>query len=76
MEWTITLSVIGASLGLTLLAVWQSSRPRKDSLRTRWIPWRFVILVGGAVFVLGVVHALNLMGLKTGGGMLGGPGRP
>jgi hypothetical protein len=76
MEWTITLSVIGVSLGAALLAAWQSGRPRKDSLQTKWIPWRFVVLVAGAVLVLGVVHAINLMGVHTGGGMIGGPARP
>ena len=76
MEWNITLSVIGVSLALAVLAAWQSGRPRKDSLRTRWIPWRFVVLAAGAVLVLGVVHAVNLMGVQTGGGMLGGPTRP
>jgi hypothetical protein len=61
---------------MTGLAAWQSSRPRKDSLQTKWIPWRFVVLASGAVLVLAAVHAVNLMGIETGGGMPGGPSRP
>jgi hypothetical protein len=76
MEWIITLCVIGVSLVMTGFAAWQSGRPRKDSLQTKWIPWRFVVLVSGAVLVLAVVHAVNLMGIETGNGMLGGPARP
>ena len=76
MEWTITLSVAGASLVSTVFAAWRSGRPRKDSLQARWIPWRFVVLVSSAVLLLSVVHAVNLMGVTTGGGMLGGPARP
>lgn len=76
MEWTITLSVAGASLASTIFAAWQSGRPRKDSLQTKWIPWRFVVLVSAAVLLLSVVHAINLMGVATGGGTLGGPARP
>lgn len=76
MEWNVTLSVIGISFVTTLLAVWQSGRPRKDSHRTKWMPWRFVVLAGGALLLLSVVHAVNLMGIETGGGMLGGTARP
>jgi len=76
MEWVVTLSVVGVSLVLTLAAAWLSGRPRKDSMRTPWISWRFVTLIAGAVMLLGLVHAMNLMGLQTGAGMPGGPSRP
>jgi hypothetical protein len=62
MEWTLTFAAIGFGIVLTLLSIWQSGRPRKDSLSPRWIPWRFLILVGGAVLALGAVHALTLLG--------------
>lgn len=76
MEWNITLSVVAISAILTAFAAWKSGRPRKDSPNAKWIPWRFVVLASGAVLLLGVVHAINLMGVHTGGGMLGGPARP
>ena len=68
MEWNITLSFIGVSLAATVLSAWQSGRPRKDSVNARWIPWRFVVLVSGAILLLAVVHAINLMGIETGRG--------
>lgn len=74
MEWNITLSFIALSLASTVLSAWQSGRPRKDSLNARWIPWRFVVLVSGAVLLLAVVHAINLMGIET--GRSGGFSRP
>jgi hypothetical protein len=68
MELTVTATIAGAMLALTLLASWQAGRPRKDSLRERWVPWRFVILLSGAVLLLSVVHLVNLMGFVTGQG--------
>lgn len=76
MEWNVTLSAIGFSLTLTIFAAWQSGRPRKDSLQIKWIPWRLVTLVAGAFLLLAVVHAINLMGVHTGGGVRGGPAHP
>ncbi|MDP3738657.1 MAG: hypothetical protein Q8R02_14775 [Hyphomonadaceae bacterium] len=76
MEWIVTSVVIGAGVLLTGFAAWKSGQPKKDSLRARWISWPLVTLVAGAVLIMGVVHAMNLAGLHTGGGMLGGPARP
>jgi hypothetical protein len=69
MEWNITLSFIVIGIAATALSAWQSGRPRKDSHNARWIPWRFFVLVSGAVLLLAVVHAVNLIGIETGGGV-------
>jgi hypothetical protein len=66
MEWPFTIAATGFGAVLAALSAWQSSRPRKDSLNPRWIPWRFLILVGGAVFALGLVHASTLLGINIG----------
>jgi hypothetical protein len=76
MEWNVTLFVIGLGTVGGAFSAWKSGRPRKDSLKPQWISWRLMTLVSGAVLLLGVVHAINLMGLHTGGGGLGGPSRP
>jgi hypothetical protein len=65
MELPITIATVVFGALLTALSAWQSSRPRKDSLNPRWIPWRFLILVGGAVFVLALVHASTLLGINV-----------
>jgi hypothetical protein len=67
MELPITVALVAFGAVLTVLSAWQSGRPRKDSLNPRWIPWRFLILVGGAVFVLALVHASTLLGINTTG---------
>jgi hypothetical protein len=66
MELTLTLSVIGFGCALIVIALWQTSRPRKDSLTPRWIPWRFLIFVGGALVALGLAHASSLLGINVG----------
>jgi hypothetical protein len=76
MEWMITSVAVGLGLVVTGFAAWKSGQPKKDSLRARWISWPLVTLVAGALLLMGVVHAVNLMGMHTGGGMLGGPARP
>jgi hypothetical protein len=74
MEWTITLAAICAGLAVTIFAGWKSGRPKKDSLNARWISWPLVTVLAAAVLVLGLVHAINLMGVETGGRI--GRGRP
>jgi amino acid transporter len=72
MEWIITLAVGGLALLFTAFAAWKSGRPRKDSLKPRWISWPMVTIFSGALLLLAVVHVINLMGITTGGGMAGG----
>ena len=66
LEWIITLVAAGGGAALLGLSVWQTSRPRKDSVRVRWIPWRFLILASGAVMFLAAVHLSTLSGLRPG----------
>ena len=73
MEWTITLAAIGLGLALTMFASWKSGRPRKDSLRAAWISWPLVTVLAGTAAVMGVVHAVNLVGIHTGRDQIGGP---
>lgn len=56
-------------------ALWQDSRPRQDLARARWISWRFVMLLAGAILLLAAVHAANKLGVHTGGNR-GGLGAP
>jgi fatty acid desaturase len=72
MEWTITLVALAASLALTLFAAWKSGRPRKDSLKTKWISWPLVTVFAAAALVFALVHTVNLLGFHTGGNGIGG----
>ncbi|MDZ4762846.1 MAG: hypothetical protein SGJ21_17445 [Alphaproteobacteria bacterium] len=66
LDWTLTLGGLVLGGALLALAIRMSGHPRKDSIRERWISWRFVILLAGAVLLVDLVHLVNLMGLETG----------
>lgn len=65
-DLTATLAAMAVTAAILGLAFWQAHRPRKDSIRARWIPWRFVMLLAGAALVILLVHVVNLMGVRTG----------
>jgi hypothetical protein len=64
LEWIITLAATGVGAVLMATSVWRTSRPRRDSLRARWVPWRFLILVSGAILFLALIHLVTLLGLR------------
>jgi amino acid transporter len=66
MEWTITIIAICVAAGATAFAAWTSGRPHKDSVRPQWMSWRLATVFAGAMLLFGLVHAVNLAGIKTG----------
>ena len=66
LEWILTLSGAVLGAGLLGLAVWQDARPKRDTIKTRWISWRFVMFLAAAVVLLALVHAANKLGFHTG----------
>lgn len=57
------LTIVGlCAFGLLLaVSVWQVERPRKDTLRPRWIPWKVLIFIaGGGILYLGI-HLFHLL---------------
>lgn len=62
MSMTVTLSLLAAALVVGLLAGWRGARP-VDFLRPRLVPWRFVMLLAGALAFLLLVHLGALLGL-------------
>jgi hypothetical protein len=67
-EWIVSIAIAVMAAGVLLLSVWQSGRPRTDSVRARWIPWKFLILLMAAVLLYSAIHMINLAGFKTGSG--------
>jgi hypothetical protein len=65
-EWIITLCGVGLGAGLLGLSIWQDARPKRDTIRTRWISWRFVMFIAAAVLLLALVHIANKLGFHTG----------
>lgn len=66
MNSTATLIVFGAAAVVLAAAFWRDHRPRVDSLKVRWVPWRFIMLLAAAVILSCLVHLVNLGGLTTG----------
>jgi hypothetical protein len=65
-DWIATLSALAGFCGLLVFSAWKAGRPRPDSLRARWISWRFLVLLSGTCAFLVLVHAVNLLGVRTG----------
>jgi hypothetical protein len=66
MDWTVTFIALGAAASVLALAFWRDHRPKTDSLKVRWVPWRFIMLLAAVVILYTLVHALNLAGVTTG----------
>jgi drug/metabolite transporter (DMT)-like permease len=66
MDSTTTLIVLCGAALLLATAFWRDHRPRTDSLKIRWIPWRFIMLLAGATMMYCLIHLVNLGGVTTG----------
>jgi hypothetical protein len=64
MDLLVTLGALGAGALLLAVSAWQSGRKRPDSLRPRWTPWRFLVLLAGAIILLAGAHLLSLAGMR------------
>lgn len=62
MSMTATLMLLAASVALGLFAGWRGALPPDLKRGVRMVPWRFVMLVSGAVALLAVIHLGALFG--------------
>jgi hypothetical protein len=67
MSMTLTLSLLAAALVVGGFAGWRGARP-SDFLRPRMVPWRFIMLLAGALAFLLMVHLGTLLGVTPRGG--------
>lgn len=63
MSLTVTLALLAAALALTVFAGWRGARPSQPHLGVRMVPWRFVMILAGAVVVVLLVHIAALLGM-------------
>lgn len=63
MSLTLTLTLLAAAIALAVFAGWRGSRPSQPHLGVRMIPWRFVMILAGAVILLLLVHVAALLGM-------------
>lgn len=66
MSWTATLWTLGVSVALVLLFGWMGARPPDLKRGPRLLPYRFLMMLAGALALLMLVHVVNLLGVKTG----------
>lgn len=58
-----TLTLLAAALALTVFAGWRGARPWDPRRGVRMIPWRFIMLLSGAVILILAIHLGALMGV-------------
>ena len=66
MSMPITLALLATLAGLTILFGWLGARPR-DFTRPRMVNWQILMMLTAAGAMMMMVHALNLVGVTTGG---------
>ena len=63
MSLTLTLALLAAAVALAVFAGWRGARPSQPHLGVRMIPWRFVMILAGAVALVLLVHVAALLGM-------------
>jgi len=63
MSLTVTLALLVAALALAVFAGWRGSRPWDPRRGVRMVPWRFIMLLSGAVIMVLAIHIGTLMGV-------------
>ncbi|MGA0607925.1 hypothetical protein ACO2Q0_18195 [Phenylobacterium sp. VNQ135] len=67
MDLRTTLAILAALAATALFAGWRGAQPPNPHKGPRLAPWRFIMLLAAAGAVLMAVHAVNLLGVTTGG---------
>ena len=63
---SVTLASAAAGAALAVVFGWLGARPPDLRRGPRMAPYRFLMLLAGAWVLLMLVHAVNLLGVKTG----------
>ena len=58
-----TLALMAICAGVFAFAGWRGGRP-SNPLRPRLVPWTFVAILAGVLFILLLAHTFSLMGLE------------
>jgi hypothetical protein len=65
MSPSLTLILLAASTAVAVFSGWRGARPPDLSRGPRMIPWRFIMLVAGALAVLLLIHLASVLGGRT-----------
>jgi len=63
MSLTLTLALLAAVVALAIFAGWRGARPSQPHLGVRMIPWRFIMILAGAVALVLIIHVAALLGV-------------
>ena len=63
MSMTLTLALLALATGLMTFAGWRGARPLDLTKGPRMIPWRFIMLLSGALAALLLIHVGTLLGV-------------
>ncbi|WP_439470823.1 hypothetical protein [Brevundimonas sp.] len=58
-----TLALTAVALAITVFAGWRGARPWDPSRKVRMAPWRFIMVIGGAVVMMLLIHVGALLGV-------------
>jgi hypothetical protein len=62
MSLSVTLILLVAALAIAVFAGWRGARPPDLMKGPRMVPWRFIMLLAGALVFLLVIHLGTLVG--------------
>jgi hypothetical protein len=62
-----TALALAFAVALAVFSGWRGSRPPDFVKGPRLVPWRWIMILSGAVALYLAAHLLNLFGLETGG---------
>jgi len=63
MDMPQTLALPAVALAITVFAGWRGARPWDPSRKVRMAPWRFIMVIGGAVVMMLLIHVGALLGV-------------
>jgi hypothetical protein len=63
MSLPLTLALLAAAVALAIFAGWRGSRPWDLRRGVRMVPWRFIMLLCGALILVLAIHLGTLMGV-------------
>ena len=65
MSPSLTLALLAASGVVAVFCGWRGARPPDLMKGPRMMPWRFIMLVAGAMAVLLLIHLASVLGGRT-----------
>jgi hypothetical protein len=66
MDLRLTLALAAGALAIAVFSGWMGAKPPNPHKGPRLIPHRLIMVTATAILLLLLVHAVNLLGVRTG----------